>query len=216
MFYSNNDSYMQDLYFYNQNPQAWNNYSQPMNNMNSSMQNPNMMNGNMNSMYMGPNPNNGYGMNYPQNLNNLYPSTYRIILPVALRVIANSNYQYINEDALNNMVDTVYNIVDGQIEYEEDSNNISKQEMSSNSNSNNSTSASSTNANSVSRTTDTRQTTTQTITTSRGNNRQDSLLRDIIKIIIIRELLSRNQFMPNNRQNFMQPTPQYCNSQMYN
>lgn len=214
MFYSNNDSYMQDLYFYNQNPQSWSNYSQPMNNINPSIQNPNMMNSNINSMYMGANSNMGYNMNYPQNLNNLYPSTYRIILPVALRVIANSNYQYINEDALNNMVDTVYNIVDGQIEYEEDS-NINKQEMSSNNNSNNSTSVTSANVNSVSRTTDTRQTTTQTVTTSRGNNRQDSLLRDIIKIIILKELLSRNQTNPNNRPNFMQ-TPFYCNSQMYN
>ena len=87
--------------------------------------------------------------------------------------------------------------------------------MSSNNNSNNSTSATSANVNSVSRTTDTRQTTTQTVTTSRGNNRQDSLLRDIIKIIILKELLSRNQTNPNNRPNFMQ-TPFYCNSQMYN
>lgn len=214
MFYSNNDSYMQDLYFYNQNPNSWNNYSPFMNNMNYGMQNPDMISSNMNNMYMNQNPNVGYGMNHPQNLNNLYPSTYRIILPVALRVIANSNYQYINEDALNNMVDTVYNIVDGQIEYEDDSNNTtSKQEMSSsNSNSNNSANI---NTNSVSKVADTRQSTTQTVTAPRRNNRHDSLLRDIIKIIILRELLSRNQFMTNRQQNFMQTQP-YCNSQIYN
>lgn len=204
MFYSNNDSYMQDLYFYNQNPNSWNNFNPFMNNMNPGMQNSNMMNSNMNNMYMGQNT--GYCMNQSQNLNNLYPSTYRIIFPVALRVISNCNHQYINEDVLNNMVDTVYNIVDGQIEYEEDSIAVNKQEGSlSNNNSANTNSAS------MSKATDTRQTTTQTVSNSRGNNRHDSLLRDIIKIIILRELLSRNQTMPNHMQQ-----PGYYNSQMYN
>ena len=206
MFYSSNDGYMQDLYFYNQNPMQRNDFNPYMNSV---MTNPNIMN-NMGNMCMGQNSNN-FNRTQPTNLNNLFPSTYRIILPVVTRVIANTNSQFVNEDILNNMVDTVFNIVDGDIKYEEDTNTMNRQENNSlgNSNSNN-------NSTSVNKVTDTRQTTTTqtTVTTSRNTNRSDSLLRDIIKIIILRELLSRNQFSPNQSQNFLgQP---FNNTQMYN
>lgn len=208
MFYSNNNDYMQDLYFYNQNPVQRNDFNPYMNNINPVMQNPNMMN-NMGNMNIGQNPN-SFARNQPTNLNTLFPNTYRIIQPVATKVIANTNSQFMNEDILNNMVDTVYNIVDGDIKYEENLNTMNKQENTSsiNSNSNN-------NSASANKVTDTRQTTTQTtVTTQRNTSRPDSLLKDIIKIIILKELLSRNQFTQNPSQNFIgQP---FYNTQMCN
>lgn len=110
MFYQGNNDYMRDAFYYSQ-PQSNttypyggmnNNYSQnttmPINT--TSAFGNNMSMGNMNSI----NP-----------LNNMYPQVYRIIEPVASRVIANNNYPYYTEDNLNNMVDTVYNIVEGDV-----------------------------------------------------------------------------------------------------
>lgn len=195
MFYSTNDSYMQDLYFYNQQPNnTYNPYMQ--NNVNGMMQNnamgvnnmnPNMGNAmpinNINGMFMGPNNN----MMPFQNLSSLYPSIYRIINPVVSRVVSSGNNQIINEDSLKNMVDTVFNIVEGQIENEpvQNQRNVqSETQMSSNTSSNN---------NQTTRTTEANRQTTVSQSTSR-NNRNDSLLRDLIRILIIKELLSRNQY----------------------
>lgn len=191
MFYSNNDSYMQDLYFYNQQPN--NTYNPYMtNNANGMIPNNTMglnnignaipMN-NMNGMFMGQNPT----MMPAQNLSSLYPSIYRIINPVVSRVVSNGNNQIINEDYLNNMVDTVFNIVEGQIENEpvQNQRNVqSETQMSSNTSSNN---------NQTTRTTEANRQTTVSQSSSR-NNRNDSLLRDLIKILIIKELLARNQY----------------------
>ena len=118
MFYNNNDNYMQDLYFYNQIPNGTYN---PYMNQISNNQNPYIANGmvqnNMNSMM--PNNMNGMMANnmmqngmYPnQNLNNLYPSLYRVMMPVISRVISSNNIQFLNEDTLNNMVDTLLSIL---------------------------------------------------------------------------------------------------------
>ena len=203
MFYQNNDNYMQDLYFYNQQP---NNTYNPYitNNANGMIPNNTMGVNNMgnvmpmNGMFMGQNPT----MMPAQNLSSLYPSIYRIINPVVSRVVSNGNNQIINEDYLNNMVDTVFNIVEGQIETEpvqNPRNTQSENQINSNTSSNN---------NQTSRTTESNRQTTVSQSSSR-NNRNDSLLRDLIKILIIKELLARNQYqrqymqMPfNNMQQF--------------
>lgn len=175
--YTNNDNYLQDLYNYNQMP---NNYNQYMNN--NCMQNQNMFQNPqnfMNGMYANPNmcqPNNS------SNLTAFYPSTYRIINPVVSRVVQNSNYQFLNEDTLNNMVDTVFSIVDGQIDYREE------ERASQNQTSNSTTS--NTNTTQTQRQTTTEITRTQTSTTNQ-NNRSDGLLRDLIRILIIKEILAR-------------------------
>ncbi len=197
MFYSNNnDNYMQDLYFYNQTP---NNTYFPNN-----MQNYNMMQGqNPNMMYNNPNM---YQNQMNQNMNNLYPDIYRIINPVVSRVIANSNYQFLNEDALNNMTDTVYNIVEGQIDLND---NVAQSESSSSSQSasSNTSSVSSNGSNRISETT--RQSSISQTSSNSKPNRNDNLLKDIIKILILKELLSR----PNrNNQNYCP----YCNQMQYN
>lgn len=168
--YMNNDNYLQDFYNYNQVPNGFGGYM-PNQNM---MQNQPMP---MNGMYMNPNM---YQPNNNQNITNLYPSTYRIINPVVSRVVQNSNYQFINEDTLNNMVDTVFSIVDGQIDYQED------EPQAANSNAQNLAQGQ--------RTTEAPK--SQTAVQSQ-NNRSDSLLRDIIKILIIKEILARrnNQYM---------------------
>lgn len=197
MFYSNNDNYMQDLYFYNQTP---NNTYNPfmsanmnstanniMPNMNPPMVNNTMAIPNMNGMFMGTNN----GMMPYQNLNNLYPSVYRIINPVVSRVVSNANNQMINEDLLNNMVDTVFNIVEGQLDFSDDTNQRNTQsenQMTSNSSSNTSSNS---NNSSTTRTAENRQ--SATMQTSSRNNRNESLLRDLIKILILKELLLRNQ-----------------------
>lgn len=161
------------------------------------MQIPGMGNSMMNSHGQninGINSNNMFANNNMpiQNLNNLYPSIYRIINPVAARVVSN-NTQAITEDLLNNMTDTVFNIVEGQIDFGDDTvqrNHQSENQNSSNTLTNTSTNNSTTNS-SVTRTNENnRQTTAQT---SFRNNRNDSLLRDLIKILIIKNLLSRNQ-----------------------
>lgn len=175
--YMNNDNYLQDFYNYNQVP----------NNCGGYMQNPNMMQNQpamMNGMYMNPNM---YQANNNQNITSFYPSTYRIINPVVSRVVQNSNYQFINEDTLNNMVDTVFSIVDGQIDYQEE-------EMTQ-------TATQTVNANGQNNIPQAQRTTTEVSKSQSSiqnqNNRSDSLLRDIIKILIIKELLARrnNQYM---------------------
>lgn len=171
--YMNNDNYLQDFYNYNQIPNGFGGY----------MQNPNMMQNQsvpMNGMYMNPNM---YQPNNNQNITNLYPSTYRIINPVVGRVVQNSNYQFINEDTLNNMVDTVFSIVDGQIDYqEEESASQASSDVQNNSQQGQ-------------RITGEMQK-SQTASQSKSN-KSDSLLRDIIKILIIKEILARrnNQYM---------------------
>lgn len=249
MFYSNNDHYMQDLYSYNQmpnntyNPYMGNwaanvptntdgiggvNNNMYMNMPNTNMginQNPNMFAGNQN---MNPNIN-------VQNPNNLYPSIYRIVNPVVNRVVSGSNIPYLTEDNLNNMVDTVYNIIEGQVELEDDFEDSSRNTVN-NRGTTTTTTTQNPNTNLNSRTvttTDTRNTpnsnatntntntntnttvsNTNQISNSRRNNRNNSLLRDLIKILILRQIFSRNQMvqMPCNyqnqfgmNQNFMQP-----------
>ena len=194
MFYTNNDNYMQDLYFYNQQPSNTYNPFMTNNAMGVNNINPNMGTGiamnNMNGMLMGQNNN----MLPFQNLSSLYPSIYRIINPVVSRVVSNGNNQIINEDYLNNMVDTVFNIVESQIETEpvQNQRNVqSETQMSSNTSSNN---------NQTTRTTESNRQTSVSQSTSR-NNRNDSLLRDLIKILIIKELLARNQYQRQYMQN---------------
>jgi len=134
----------------------------------------------------------------------LYPQIYRIINPVANRVIANSNYQFLTEDTLNNMVDTVYNIVEGDVSTL--SSTIPKNSgddtvsqgpstirgTTSNSNTNmNSTSSNSARQTSMS-SENSRSSTTIATQNSRGNN---ELLRDLIKIVIIKEILARQRNM---------------------
>ncbi len=195
MFYSNND-YMQDLYYYNQIPNN-NTYNPNMNFFGNNMMDPNYMN---NGMCMNNNQMNMHN-NQSQNLNNLYPSVYRIIMPVVSRVVSNNNYPYFNEDVLNNMVDTVYNIVEGQIEYNDEPSSRQSENNSSNNNSNqagNTNSSNTTNQNTrTSSTSDTRQTTSNS---NINNSRNDSLLRDLIKILIIREIIERMRFQQQQQQ----------------
>lgn len=207
MFYSNNDGYMQDLYFYNQMPN--NTYMNSFgNNM---MGNPNMQMMN-NAMPNNIQPNNQmmqnptmFSNNIPvQNLNNLYPSIYRILNPVVSRVVSNNN-QPISEDLLNNMTDTVFNIVEGQVDLGNDQ--IQRNTQNENQSSSNTTSNTSTNNSTSSRTTETRQ--QSNTQTSFRNNRNESLLRDLIKILIIKDLLSRNQFQRQFSQNSFYNTPPF-------
>lgn len=193
MFYQDNNDYMRDSYFYG-------------NSMNSNFPYGNgMMNGNMQNSYM---PNN-FQMpmqNHGVKLENMYPQIYKIINPVANRVISNSNYQYMTEDVLNNMVDTVYNIVEGDV-----SNLVSMQDSSMQADdtvSQNQATSSASNINNNR----TQNTSNNSSNDRRGNNstmdnqtNSNRLLKDLIKIILIKELISRrnsNSFM--SQQNGMQ------------
>lgn len=176
MFYQNNNDYMRDAFLYSQ-PQnstyqynGMNNYYSPVGNMqNSGM---NMMN---------PYSNN---MNYCQNsLEGMYPQIYRVIDPVAKRVILNNGCQYYSEDNLNNMVDTVFNIVEGDVSsLTNSSNNMmnSDDTVTQGPNRNATTNTSKPNNESVRP--------TSTVNTPNNCN---NILKDLIKIIIIKELLSR-------------------------
>lgn len=188
MFYSNNDGYMQDLYFYNQMPN-----STYMNGFGNNMVgSPNLQlnqgNPGINSMMFQPQ---GFIPNTysSTNLNNLYPSIYRIISPVISRVVSNNN-QPITEEALNNMTDTVFNIVEGQIDFADDQIQKSSQPESQ-------TAINTANANSQSRSQDPSRNSTNKLQ-SRSNSRNDYLLKDFIKTLIIKELLLKNQMQRQN------------------
>lgn len=190
----NNDNYLQDFYNYNHMP---NNYNPYMNNpyyQNGMPNMPNAMQQGQLFMQNGMNRNpNMYEQNNTVNLTNFYPSIYRIINPVVGRVVQNSNYQMLNEDTINNMVDTVFSIVDGQIDYmqETPAQNVQNNQAASTGNS-------SQNANMQGQ----RQTNSE-INNQRNNaniqcnKKSDELLRDIIRILIIKELLARrnNQYV---------------------
>ncbi len=198
MFYSGNDNYMQDLYFYNQIPNQNTYNGVGMNNIN--MQNPMMNNG----MYMNQNSNMYSNQVQQPNINTLYPSTYRILMPVVSKVVANSNCQFLNEDILDNMVDTVFNITEGQISYENEPEQVTTRERNTTAQTN-TTSVSQTNPNN-NNTTNVSSTTTRVNNVTQNsnnstNNSNDNLLRDIIKILIIREILFRRQFPNSNMQN---------------
>lgn len=195
MFYSNNNGYMEDLYYYNQIPNTT-----YMNTLGNNM----MGNSNMQVMQQQgvpglpnnqafANPGMFSGSMQVQNLNNLYPSIYRILNPVVSRVVLNNN-QPITDEMLNNMTDTVFNIVEGQIDLGDDqaqgNNRSDNQSINANSSSNTLN-----NNSSSSRTAESARLNNQNIQTSNArHNRNDSLLRDLIKILIIKELLSRNGF----------------------
>ena len=123
-----------------------------------------------------------------QNLSNLYPSVYKIVNPVITRVLATSNNSMINEEYLNNMVDTVYNIVEGQIEIGDDTIQRNTQQEN----------TTQTNASTSRNQETTRQQVSQT---NSRNTRNDSLLRDLIKILIIKDILFKNQLQRQNSLN---------------
>jgi len=153
--YYQNGNYMQDLNYYNQNP---NNYNWgPYQNF--------------------PNQNRNNQMQY-QNLNSMYPAVYRIIAPVVSQVLGNNNYQFLTEDMLNNMVDSVYSIVEGDISVS--NNNSGNNELQENQDSiNNSKNMSGSKS---------------TVSTSNSTNcRQNALLRDLIKIMILNEVALTRQ-----------------------
>ncbi len=133
MFFTNNFDYMQDYNFYNQNPNTY------FNNVSGQL-----------------------GV-FPQmqttNLSYFYPSIYKILMPVIVKVISSSNYQYLNEEVINNITDTVYKIVEGDILKNND------QPVNNNQPNNN----------------------FQT-NTKQENTKDNELIKDIIKILVVKEL----------------------------
>lgn len=186
MFYPNNNSYMEDLYFYNQMPS--NPYiNNPGTNFMGNQISPSLTNGNnMNAI----NPFMGFtNTNMPvQNLNNLYPSIYRIVNPVVSKVVLNSSNQIINDEMLNNMVDTVFNIVEGQVDLDAET-QVTKTLQNENQTSQNQSPNTSSGLNSNTRTNDINRQTNQN---NNRNTRCDNLLKDLIKILIIKEILLKN------------------------
>ena len=198
MFYPNN-TYMQDLYAYNQMPNDFYNPYLGMQAVNSQP---------LGYQNMGINQNQNM---YNQNPNNLYPSIYKIITPVINRVIAGTNLPYLTENNLNNMVDTVYNIVEGQIEFEEQIEEIHNNEdlnkpiasTQTNSNIQNSRNPNelrnSSSNNNLSNSTNVN----NAVSPTKRSSSRDYLLRDLIKILILKQIFSRNcnNLMPFNYQN---------------
>lgn len=186
MFYSDYDNYMQDFYYYNQLP------NRPYN-MNNSYNNNDMLRQNNYPNGYFPYGNNNNMNNF--DLTKYYPSIYRIINPVVCKIIQNSNYQFLNEDTLNNMVETVYNIVEGQIEYSDEpikrdaQNNINAgMQMNSNSTAKQMSPNNLTNNNEKDKGDD-------NFYNTKVNLRSDNLIKDLIKILLIKELLSRKNYL---------------------
>lgn len=214
MFYQNNNDYMRDAFFYSQ-PQN-STYQYPEMNGYNTMPNNMVANNAMpNNMVQG-----YYGMNYnanqSNNVANMYPQVYKIIDPVASRVISNNNYPYYTEDNLNNMVDTVYNIVQGDISSLTSTNTVTEFNASDDTVTQG-TARTASSANNTTRQTNTNTNTTTNMsgtvtTTSVQNNNDNQLLKDLIKIIIIKQLLSRpngcrscNNMMSNGMPNYYDP-----------
>ena len=151
MCYQND--YMRDFFYYNQSPNQ---------------------NINMNYGYM---PNNNMMRN--NNIDNLYPNIYRILRPVVRKVVLGSNYQYLTEEVISNMVDTVYNIVEGDrnsrtTEINQESVDTRRQSSSIASNTNQT------------------QTSTQSRSINSNNTEYNNLLKDLIRILVLQEVLNRN------------------------
>ena len=161
--YYQNGNYMQDLNYYNQNPNMNWNYSNPNMNMNGAM--PNQM--------------------MPQaNLASMYPAIYRIIMPVVSRVVSNNNMNYVTEESLCNMVDTVYNIVEGDINLNtNERNNLAEENNSQNQQS------------AAERSSSSQRQGTSAGSTRGANVQQNTLLRDLIRILILNEITDRRRRM---------------------
>jgi len=160
--YYQNGNYMQDLNYYNQNPNCgYMPYANNYQNMNRQIP---------------------VGHMQQQNLNAMYPAVYRIVSPVVSQVLSNNNVSYLTEDNLNNMVDSIYNIVERDINLANNSNGTATQ-TATNSNENNCSRTSSNSA----------PNSNSTANTTSAQNRQNSLLRDLIKIMILNEIISRKQ-----------------------
>lgn len=168
MCYQND--YMRDFFYYNQNPN----------------QNMNLSHNYMQNNYMFRNNNN--------NIESLYPNIYRILMPVVRKVVAGSNFQYLTEEVVSNIVDTVYNIVEGD-------RNVRTVEV----NAEPLVDARRSNSGTTSNATQT-QTTTQSRTNSNNNNNSNNncteysiLLKDLIRILVLQEIArmgcSRNNNM---------------------
>lgn len=141
------------------------------------------------------NQNFGFMQNNIQSLNSMYPSIYKIVYPVIQRVISGNNYQFLNDDTVNNIVDVVIGITAGDI------NNIgitndSRKNCQTNNNSQN-----------------------QSMPSNSQNNMNSSkeetspLLRDLIKILTIRELISKSN-VRSFPCGFEQRVPTYFNNQV--
>ena len=96
-----------------------------------------------------------------QNLNDYFPSIYRIINPVVQKVVSGNNYQFTNEDSVNNIVEVVFGITAGDLNTLENSSNAdaSRKTMPNN--------------------------------TTSSNQENNTLLKDLIKILTIKELQSK-------------------------
>lgn len=100
-----------------------------------------------------------------QNLNDYFPSIYKIVNPVIQKVVSGNNYQFTNEESVNNIVDVVLGITAGDINnLENNGNNDKRQNQNTNCNNNN---------------------------CSQDNKENNMLLKDLIKILTIKELQSK-------------------------
>lgn len=98
-----------------------------------------------------------YGYN-SQNLNDYFPAIYKIVYPVIQKVVSGNNYQFLNEDSVNNIVDVVLGITYNDVNnLENNGNNSNSQKQNMNN----------------------------------ENKEQNSLLKDLIKILTIKELQSK-------------------------
>ena len=150
------------------------------------------------------NTNNGYpymGFNN-QNLNDYFPSIYRIVNPVVQKVINGNNYQFTNEDSVNNIVDVVLGITAGDINTLENVGNSADTRRPSQNQNCNSNSNANTNTNSQNQ---------------QENRENNTLLRDLIKILTIKELQSKQNVRRfpytygNGMPYYMQPSPYMAN-----
>ena len=173
--YYQNGNYMQDLNYYNQNPNLNLNYN--YNQIPNSYQNMNI---------------NNQMTNMPQNLSTFYPAVYRIIQPISSQVVSNNNTSYLTEDLLNNMVESVYNIVEGDINMNNNS-NISTENSRDTDNSTNCSRAQTTSSSNSSRAN----------SSSNVGNSQNALLKDLIKIMILNDIIARRNVNQLNIQNGM-------------
>ena len=189
MFYQDNNDFMRDSFYVG-------------NGMNSTYPYNGMMYGNMQNPYM----QNNYQIpmqNQANSLNNMYPQIYRIINPVLNRVVSTSNTQFITEDNLNNMVDTIYNIIEGDVSNLMDMpiNSAQGDDTVIPSSQNNTRATQNSSSNNE------RRGNSNDMDYQKNHNR---LLRDLIKILLIKELLLRQKnnninFQPQMSMNYYDP-----------
>lgn len=201
-----NNDYMQNFNYYNQNP--YSNFDQR--NSRTYSTGYNNLNYQTNGLFYNNIPRMGYMNNQNQfnmfnnvnpinnfldvsTISQLYPDIYKIVYPIVNNLLSTMNLSMIDNNLIDNMTDTVLKILDGECQKQSENNGCNKNNLNElytetvgniNSNNNNREIDNNNNSNNVRNNSSNNNGSNNTI-----NNLENQFLKDIIRIIILNELI---------------------------